>query len=277
MAGESATMGGERTETEMVKRHGVLTRVWHWVNAVTLLVLLMSGLSIFNAHPRLYWGESGNYEEPAWFAIGSSPTQGYVRVGETRIPSTGVLGNWRDGDGNVQQWAFPGWATIPSTYSLAAGRRWHFFFAWIFAVGLLVFMTGSLVSGHIRRQLAMRREEWKLRHIGRDIVDHLRWRFPSGRAALTYNTVQKLSYISLIFIALPLMILTGLAMSPDMDAALGITHLFGGRQSARSIHFICAFALVGFTMVHLALVVLVHPLNQLRAMTIGKIRVEKDA
>jgi len=249
--------------------HRWLTRIWHWMNLVSLVLLFMSGLMIFNAHPRLYWGEAGNTYDYAWFAVGSSPTQSYVRIGETRIPSTGFIGNWRDDLGQVQTWAFPGWMTIPSTYDLAAGRRWHFFAAWIFAFGLLAHMLGSLINRHLARDLVIRRSGWRPRALIADIAAHLRLRFDAPPGKL-YNPLQKLSYISVIFVALPLMIATGLVMSPGMDAALPwLTPLFGGRQSARSIHFITAFALVSFTLVHVALVLVHRPVVLMRDMTIG--------
>ncbi|MEO1045505.1 MAG: cytochrome b/b6 domain-containing protein [Pseudomonadota bacterium] len=261
-----------------VRRHGLVTRLWHWTNAVTLLVLLMSGLTIFNAHPRLYWGDAGNKHDPAWFAVGSSPTSSYVRINRTYIPSTGVIGHWRDDRGRVQNWAFPDWATIPSTYDLAAGRQWHFFFAWVFAFGLLLFMAVSLFNRHIADSLHMRREDWSPRNLGTALVHHLKLRFPRGPAALRYNSLQKLSYIGVIFIALPLMVATGLAMSPQMNVALPwLPELFGGRQSARSWHFIIAFALVAFFLVHIAMVLLSGPINQMRGIIFGTIRLQPES
>jgi len=251
-------------------RHALTTRIWHWVNALCLLVLLMSGLMIFNAHPRLYWGEAGNAHDYAWMAVGSSPTMGYLRLGETRFDTTGLLGNWRDGEGNIQTWAFPGWATIPSYYSLADGRRWHFFFAWIFSIGLLFFMARSLWNRHIQRDLHIRRAEWRRSHIWQSIRSHLRLRSLKNAASDDYNILQKWSYIGVIFLLLPLMILTGLAMSPAMDANWPfLSDLFGGRQSARSVHFISAFLLVLFVIVHIVMVLLSDPIRQIIAMITG--------
>ncbi len=253
-----------------VYRHRLPTRIWHWVNAATLLVMLMSGLMIFNAHPRLYWGQYGANPDRAWFAIGATPDTGYVRFGETRIETTGVLGRWTDHAGQEQIWAFPGWATIPTSYDLAAGRRWHLFFAWVLSVGLALYMIWSLFGGHIRRDLHVRRAEWSPRHIWHDIEDHARLRFPKGEAAARYGILQKLSYIGVIFGLLPLMIFTGLTMSPGMDAAWPwLVDLFGGRQSARSIHFIAAWLLVLFFLVHIAMVILAGPVNEVRSMISG--------
>ncbi|WP_283418871.1 cytochrome b/b6 domain-containing protein [Sphingopyxis sp. Geo48] len=253
-----------------VYRHRLPTRIWHWVNAVTLLVMLMSGLMIFNAHPRLYWGQYGANPDRAWFAIGATSDTGYVRFGETRIETTGVLGRWTNAGGEEKTWAFPGWATIPTSYDLAAGRRWHLFFAWVLSVGLTLYMVWSLFGGHIRRDLHVRRAEWSPRHIWHDIKDHARLRFPRGEAAARYNILQKLSYIGVIFGLLPLMIFTGLTMSPGMDAAWPwLLDLFGGRQSARSIHFIAAWLLVLFFLVHIMMVILAGPINEVRSMISG--------
>lgn len=259
-------------------RHRFATRLWHWVNALCLIILLMSGLTIFNAHPRLYWGEYGANDDPAWMAIGSSDTSGYLRFGERRFETTGFLGNWQDSKGNVQKWAFPGWATIPSTYSLADGRRWHFFFAWIFSVGLALFMIRSLWNRHIQRDLHMRREEWRPSHIWRSFRSHLNLRLIRKSAEDEYNSLQKLSYIGVIFMLLPLMIFSGLAMSPAMDANWPfLTEIFGGRQSARSVHFIVAFSLVLFFLVHIVMVVLSGPVRQIKAMVFGGERTERTA
>ncbi len=249
--------------------HARATRLWHWVNLVALVTLFMSGLMIFNAHPRLYWGEYGNRDEPAWLAIGQQAERGYLEIGGTQIDTTGVLGRYEDGDGMARSRAFPGWITIPSDYNLADARHWHFFFAWIFAVGLLIFMVTSLINGHVRKMIAMRAAEWHPRALWKTIVDHARFDFHTtpGEA---YNPLQKLSYIVVIFIALPLMIVTGLAMSPGTDAALHWpSMLFGGRQTARSLHFIFAFGLVGFMVLHVVLVIIHKPLMLLRGMTIG--------
>jgi Ni/Fe-hydrogenase b-type cytochrome subunit len=260
-----------------VYRHRLPTRIWHWVNAVTLLILLMSGLMIFNAHPRLYWGQYGANPDYAWLAVGSTPKTGFLRLGETRIETTGVLGRWTDAAGEQQTWAFPGWATIPTTYSLADGRRWHLLFAWVLAISLTLYMLWTLIGGHLRRDLHVRRAEWSPRHIWQDVKDHARLRFPKGEAAARYNILQKLSYIGVIFVALPLMIATGLTMSPGMNAsAPWLLDLFGGRQSARSIHFLVAWTLVAFFVVHIAMVLLAGPVNEIRSMLTGWFRLPPE-
>jgi len=261
----------------LVRRHRLSTRLWHWVNAVTLLVMLMSGLMIFNAHPRLYWGEYGANYDPAWLAIGSNDRgQGLLRIGPVTVETTGVLGVFTDSEGMERHRAFPYWATIPSHYSLSDARVWHLAFAWALAGGWLLYLLWSLVNGHLRRDLLPARAEWSLSHLWHDVKQHARLRFPTGAAALKYNSLQKLAYAGVLFVLLPLMIATGLAMSPGYDAATSISVLFGGRQTARSLHFIAAFGLVGFFLVHIAMVVLAGPFNELRSMITGWYRLPKE-
>ena len=255
---------------DVVKRHRLSTRLWHWTNVVTLAVMMMSGLMIFNAHPRLYWGQYGANADHAWFEIGSTENKGFVMAGPLRVETTGVLGRTIDHDGNVQRHAFPGWITIPSGYSLADARLWHLAFAWVLALNLTIYMIISLRNRHFKRDLAMSRDEARPSHVWADVKQHARLKFPTGAAALNYNILQKLAYSSVLFVMLPLMILTGLTMSPAMDAGWGwLLDLFGGRQSARSIHFITMIALIGFFFVHIAMVVLAGPINELRSMLSG--------
>jgi thiosulfate reductase cytochrome b subunit len=258
---------------DIVKRHRLSTRLWHWTNATALLVLLMSGLMIFNAHPRLYWGHFGSHHDPAWLEIGAKGGEGFIDIVGTKVATTGLLGVWRDDAGQVQERAFPDSITLPSSYSLSLARNWHFAFAWVLSISLMLYMFWSLFNGHIKRDLHVRREEWRPSHIWHDIKDHARLRFPQGAEALKYNILQKLSYISVIFILIPLMIATGLCMSPGMNAGLPwLVDLFGGRQSARSIHFICAFLLLAFFFVHMAMVLLAGPINELRSIITGRYR-----
>lgn len=226
-------------------RHKLPTRLWHWVNALTVIVMLMSGLMIFNAHPHLYWGQYGaNFDHP-WLSFRGRPV--------------------------------PGWATIPSTYNLAAARRWHLAFAWLLSVSLILFLVTSLINRHALRDLAPSRKEVRPSHIWHDIQDHARLRFPTGDAALRYNILQKLSYIGVIFVLLPLMVMSGLAMSPAMDAAWPwLLDVFVGRQSARSVHFICATALLAFIIVHLIMVLLAGSVNEIGSMITGRFRVPPD-
>src|SRR3546814_2562 len=194
MAEAETPVAPDKPAPVRVYRHRLPTRIWHWVNAVTLLVLLMSGLMIFNAHPRLYWGQYGANHDYAWLEIGSTRDTGYLRVGSWKVETTGVLGNWTDGEGTTQRWAFPGWATIPTSYDLADGRRWHLTFAWLLAIALTLYMLWTVLGGHLARDLHVRRSEWAPRHIWQAIKDHARLRFPPGEAAARYNIRHKLSY-----------------------------------------------------------------------------------
>ncbi|QDX26931.1 DUF4405 domain-containing protein [Sphingomonas suaedae] len=229
---------------ELVYKHRLATRLWHWVNAVTVIVLLMSGLTISNAHPHLYWGAFGANNDHAWL----------------HLPH------------------FPGWSTIPSAYNLALGRNWHLFFAWIFAFGLLGHMIAGLVNRHIQRDLTLTRSEVAPRHLWQEVKDHARLRFPTGKAALSYNVIQKMTYIAVLFVLFPLMIVSGLSMSPGFNAVMHWPmDLVGGRASMRSIHFVTAGLIALFIVVHLLLVLLAGPYNEIRSMITGWFKVPHES
>lgn len=258
----------------LVGRHSLVVRVTHWINLLALAVLLLSGLQIFNAHPALYWGDVSTFAKP-WVSLfaGERGGQGVgmTKIGSAYFETTGVLGF----SGNEVR-GFPSWATLPSYRSLADGRRWHFFFAWLFVLNGLVYVGAGLIGGHVRRDLLPARDQLTPRHLLREIADHARLRFPKGAAALRYNALQKLAYLAVIFGLLPLMVLTGLSMSPGMNAGLPwLPELFGGRQSARTLHFICAGLIVLFVLVHVAMVLVSGPLNSLRSMITGKFAVRQ--
>lgn len=227
----------------VIQRHGLATRLWHWVNAVAVFVLIGSGLGISNAHPRLYWGQYGANFDHAWL----------------ELPR------------------FPHWITIPASYNLAISRRWHLFFALVMAFALLAYMIWSLLDRHFRRDLTLRRRELSPRHLWADFRAHLDFRFHDPEAPRDYNVFQKLSYLLILFVALPLAILTGIALSPGMNAAWPwVLDVLGGRQSARSVHFIASAAITLFTVVHLALVILAGAANETRSMITGRWRVPPD-
>lgn len=266
--------------TIFIRRHSVITRLTHWLNVLCMIFLLLSGLQIFNAHPELYWGHYGANGDPAVLTIGSDDgrgqPRGFVRIAGLEIPTTGVLGV-SQADGEKVSRAFPSWATIPSFQDLAAGRRWHFFFAWLFVINGLVYLGFSVLSGHFTRDLAPTAHELSPSHLGREVVDHARLRFPKGEEAKHYNALQKLTYLAVIVVLLPLMVLTGLTMSPGVDAALpALVDIFGGRQSARTIHFITASALVIFVIVHVAMVVLSGTWNNIRSMITGRYAIHEE-
>ena len=262
----------------IVRRHRLSTRAWHWLNVIAVLTLLMSGLSIFNAHPRLYWGEYGANFDRAWLKIDTTRDgqRGYLAVGSLRVETTGVLGLWEK-DGRWTSRAFPHWMTLPSHYSLSEGRKYHFLGAWLLAIAGALYLVWSLVNRHVTRDLLPRRVELSPRHLWQDVKDHARLRFPRGEAAARYNVLQKLAYLLVLFVLLPVIVLTGLGMSPMMNAGWGwILDLFGGRQSARSVHFLAAFALVIFIVVHLLMVLLAGPVNEVRSMITGRFRLPPE-
>ena len=258
----------------VVLRHGLFTRLTHWINALAMSLLLMSGLQIFNAHPALYRGDTGYYTSPSVLEIGADTladgtSAGWLRIGSRQWITTGFLGvSLRDGAEQIQ--AFPGWLTIPSWRDLSAGRRWHFFFAWVLVINGLAYFIVGLATGHLRKLLPMR-QELKPRHLFRTAWNHLRLCFPHGKEALQYNILQKLSYLAVIGVLAPLMVLTGWAMSPGLDSvAPWLPELFGGRQGARLVHFVTANLLTLFLVVHLLALAAVGVWNELRSMITGR-------
>jgi len=243
-----------------------------WINVVCLTVLLMSGLNIFNAHPALYWGRESTFATP-WISFGARNTPngpvGYTRIGNTEFDTTGVLGLSTSGEGSrPMARAFPTWATIPGPQWLAMARHWHLFFAWLFVINGVAYVLFTIFSRHLTRDLVPTRDE--LRNIGRSIVDHLKLKHPTGDAATRYNVLQSLTYLIVIFGLLPLVVVCGLAMSPRLDTVFtGWVELLGGRQSARTLHFLAAFGLLLFVVVHVAEVFIAGVWNEMRSMVTG--------
>lgn len=266
-----------RRRREVIYRHTFLVRLTHWLNALAIVIMIGSGLNIFNAHPHLYWGQKGSELDRPFLSIddvnGATGPRGVTTIGPVKLDTTGVLGVSTD-HGQVLQKAWPSWLTIPSNQDLADARHWHFFFAWILAINGLVYLLWSLVSRHLQRNL------WPtvgdLKSIPRSVLDHVRLKHPTGEAAKRYNVLQRLAYLGLITLV-TLMVLTGLTMSPGFDAfAPWLLDLFGGRQSARSIHFLCASGIVAFIVVHLVEVVLAGPINEVKSMITGRYAVRSD-
>lgn len=217
-----------------MKRHALSTRLWHWINAVALIVLFMSGLNISNAHPHLYWGDYGFDPSDAWASV--------IR--------------------------FPGWATLPQYYDLAAARDWHSLAAWIFALGLLLGWIAMLVNGHFRHNIATSAKEWRIGELAKEAFAHLQGKF--DRQHSQYNSLQKIAYGLVYGVLLPIMVFTGLAISPGIEpAAPWLVDVLGGRQSARSLHFIFAWALFAFFAIHIAIVLVSGPIRQVRDMITG--------
>lgn len=265
---------------ELYYRHALPVRVMHWINVAALAILLMSGLNIFDAHSALYWGQSSYTGQPPLLEIGARTTpegglRGVTRVFGAEFDTTGLLGASRDRNGDLNASAFPWWATIPDYRWLAMARSWHFFFAWILVLNGIAYLAWSIGSRHLARDLAPDRAD--LRAIPQSIRDHLRFRHPRGEAAKRYNVLQKLAYLAVIFGVVPLLVLMGLAMSPSADAAWpGWVGLFGGRQAARTIHFVCAWILVAFVAIHVFEAAVGGLWNHLRSMITGRYRVPPE-
>lgn len=272
-AAEAPPSPGRRPK-EVIYRHKLTTRLTHWVNVLCFTILLMSGLQILNAHPALYWGQFGANEDHAFIQFYASRDGddliGHTRVGSLTVTTTGLFGASAGNNADLTVRAMPSWATLPSIRDLATGRRWHFFFAWIFVINGLFYVGASLVTGHFWRNLVPERRELEPRHILLDIWNHARLKFPKGEEAKRYNVLQKGAYLGVV-VLLVAMVLTGLTMSPGVNAAVpGLLDLFGGRQSARTLHFISASLTIAFVVVHLAMVFLAGPINEIRSMITGR-------
>ena len=200
---------------------------------------------------------------------------GITRVFGREFVTTGFLGASKGPDGEWAARGFPSWLTIPDSQWLAMARRWHLFFAWVFVINGACYVAYSLASRHLSRDLAPTGNDW--RSIGQSIIDHIRFRHPRGEAAMRYNVLQKLAYLAVIFLLIPLIVLMGMAMSPWLDTVWpGWVDIFGGRQSARTIHFIVAWLLVAFVLVHVFEVIVSGLWNHLRSMITGRYRIEGE-
>jgi thiosulfate reductase cytochrome b subunit len=275
--------GEDASKREVIDRHSITARLTHWINVMCLALLLMSGLAIFNAHPALYWGHYGYHGVPSFIAIGSKTEAGSGRaVGVTRIAgidfdTTGVLGVSYDSNGRPLRRAFPSWLTLPSGAGLALARDWHFLIAWLFVFNGAVYLVLGTLSGHFRRDLMPSADQLRARHILTDVWSHIRLRAPRGEADRRYNVLQKFAYLAVVFGLLPVMVLSGLTMSPAVTAAAPILFdLFGGRQSARTIHFLTANILVLFVLIHVFEVLVSGAINRMRSMITGRYAIRPE-
>ncbi len=266
---EDAAPPGSRV---MVKRHRLLVRINHWINVLALSLLLVSGLGIFNAHPMLYWGKASSFANP-WLSMTSETfgkdIRGMTYVAGAEFDTTGVFGASKI-NGVMTTRGMPSWLTLPPAEDLADARHWHFFFAWVFAVNGLIYVITGLIGRHLRREVLPTPTD--LKTVLKD--PHLRLKFSKGPDSAHYHQMQKIAYSAVVFLLLPLVALTGMTMSPGADAAFPfLLDIFGGRQSARSIHFICANLIVLFVIVHLVMVIASGPINQIGAMITGRLAI----
>lgn len=269
---------GGKPRGVVVKRQSIWTRLTHWLWALCLFFLLLTGLQIFNAHPRLYIGEQSGFEfSNAVFSIDArykpdGSIGGFTTIFGATFETTGFLG-YSGPEGRARVRAFPAWATIPSYQDLATGRIVHFFFGWVLVGVMLIWFLASLFDGHLKRDIVPMGGD--LKALPGDVAEHARLNFRHRRR---YGPLQKLSYAIVLFILFPLVILTGLSMSPGMNAAWPfLVEMFGGRQTARTIHFVAMALLVGFFVVHVAMVLLAGPVNTMRSMITGRYRVDPEA
>jgi thiosulfate reductase cytochrome b subunit len=238
--------------------HARWIRISHWILAASVLVLAFSGFMILMVHPRLYWGQVGNDLTPALFELPISR-------------------NYQHGGWATPVSFFPGESPVVTavrTYDIFNQNGWarslHFLAAWFLLVTGLLYLVAGLGSGHLWRDLVPRLRDLSPRRLWQDVVAHLRLPIPAAPGGPPYGLLQKLSYAGVVLVALPLTVLSGLAMAPAVAAACpALQDLFGGSQSARTVHFFAFAALVLFVVVHVVMVVLTGFTRQMRAMTVG--------
>jgi len=230
-------------------RHPAFVRVTHWLSALAFLALLVSGLEIVLSHPRFYWGETGNVNTGTLFKIPVPSSRALVPTGYGYVLP----------DQN-------GWS-----------RALHFQSAWLILVVGLVYFGLGVARGHFRRTLLPARSDLSPRVLARSVADHLRFRRPGEEEAWSYNVLQRLSYLVVLFVAFPLIIWTGLAMSPSFTSAFphSVT-LLGGRQSARTLHFFLTIFLTLFLLVHVFMVFFAGFRKRIGAMITGRVPQEKE-
>jgi thiosulfate reductase cytochrome b subunit len=242
--GRSESKTAIQTREILPARHPVLVRLTHWLTALAFLALLVTGGEIILSHPRFYWGETGNVNMRPWLNL--------------HLPSS------RD--------------TVPTGYGYVLpdqngwSRYLHFEAAWILVATGLLYVIWGLFHGHFRRNVFPARADLTAKKCGSSILSHLRFERPGPEDAWSYNVLQRVTYLVVIFVLFPLMIWTGLAMSFAFDAAFPATvSLLGGHQTARSLHFLVTILLVLFLVVHLFMIVFAGFLTRMRAMITGRV------
>jgi thiosulfate reductase cytochrome b subunit len=223
-------------------RHSLVVRVTHWLTVFSFLALLVTGVEILISHPRFYWGETGNVNTRPLFTIPIPSSRSIVPTGYGFVLS----------DQN-------GWS-----------RYLHFQSAWIVVGTGLLYVAFGFLGGHFRRNLLPARSDLSPKRLGISIAQHLRFERPSAKEAWSYNVLQRLSYLLVIFVCFPLIIWTGLAMSPAFESLAPAT-ILGGHQSARTIHFFVTGFLVLFLLIHVLMIVLAGFRNRMRAMISGRV------
>lgn len=243
-------MGDSEREAGRGPRHSATVRVTHWVTALCFLALLVSGVEILISHPRFYWGEAGNVASPALFTL--------------PIPASR--------------------ASVPTGYGFVLkdqnswSRSLHFQSAWFVFFTALVYGVAGFVTRHFQKNLLPAAAELSASGLARTIGGHLRFRRPGPEEAWSYNLVQRITYLGVVFALFPLMFWTGLAMSPAFVSAFPVTAtVFGGQQSARTIHFFVTLLLVLFAVVHVAMVYRAGFMSRMRAMITGRVEGKENS
>jgi thiosulfate reductase cytochrome b subunit len=230
-------------------RHAVIVRVTHWLTVVAFLALVITGLEIVISHPRFYWGEVGNVNTTPAFTL--------------PIPAS------RDTVPTAYKYVMPdenGWS-----------RYLHFEAAWVLVLTALVYGAWGVFSGHFRRNIVPVRGERSWSAIWARMARYLRRAPPDKREEKSYNVLQKVTYLVVIFLLFPAIIMTGLAMSPTFVGAFpAIALVAGGKQTARTLHFFLTWSLVAFLIVHVTMIAISGFRRRMRAMTIGGSATEEE-
>jgi thiosulfate reductase cytochrome b subunit len=243
-AATSAAAVPARTVTP---RHSALVRVTHWITTLCFLALLVTGVEILISHPRFYWGEVGNVNTAPLFKIPIPASRSSVPTGY----------NYKLPDQN-------GWS-----------RYLHFQTAWLAVLTGLLYILFCLFTGHLRKDLLPARADLSWRAFSTAIASHVRFKRPGAEEAWSYNLLQRVTYLCVIFVLFPLIIWTGLAMSPAVASVFpSAVSLLGGQQSARTIHFFVTVLLVIFLLVHIMMICLAGFRNRTRAMITGRAATE---
>jgi thiosulfate reductase cytochrome b subunit len=269
--------------TEVVYRHRLPVRLWHWVNALCVLVLLLSGLQIFNWHPALYLGDDGHEGLPTLLSVRISnpwtphPTS-VLQIGRFELDTTGVLGLPHDTEWGVRSFTIPLRMVFPPSTELGLARGWHFLMAWVLVINAVIYVLYGFASGHFFRNFLPTREQLRPKPVVGELWNHLRLHRHRGQEARRYNLLQKLSYIVVVFVLVPAAVLSGLTMSNTITAVFPqLFDLFGGRQSARTVHFFVTVMLVLFVLVHVFQIVVAGFINEMRSMVSGRFVVPPEA
>jgi len=244
-----ASVASAAPTSTVTSRHSALVRITHWITVLCFFALLVSGVELVISHPRFYWGETGNIHTPTLFKIPIPSSRSLVPTGYGYVLP----------DQN-------GWS-----------RYLHFQAAWVLVLTGLLYTISILLTGHLRKDLSPRSSDFSWRVFSTEISNHLRFKRPSEAEAWSYNVLQRLTYLLVIFVLFPLVIWTGLAMSPGFVSAVPATvTLLGGQQSARTIHFFVSVFLVLFLLVHVVMVFIAGFGSRMRAMITGRVSTPKE-